>query len=562
MKSLPRLFVIVLAAVSLLVPTSCGCGGGGGGGNPFPSIVSTSPASNVAEVQIAAAQLVVSALFDRDMDAATINASTFLLQTSGGAVTGTVSYSNRKASFVPSADLQKITDYTAKITAGVMDKSGKALPADYAWTFTTEDRRWLSPQQVDGESLSAEPPSLDLLSGGEARAVWAQGYGLTGGIFNFFSVGMNPITKVWSNAAVLGTGINTPVHEARIAADGNNRAFLAWEQQTGTAQGAVYARIYDGNSISFGAPARLDNAPEPVTEGPEIAGGFGGFVFVVWVQPGAVAGNDEVRANWFNPFLGPGAWTGAQTLDNLSLTASDLRVAASGSDHAVVAWTQGGNLYTNLFDIGAGGWQGVQSMEADSDPVLEVAVSMDGFGNAVLLWAQSDGTATRVRSRFFDPVNGWGSQQIRDSGTGSAGGILRLARNSIGSFLATWLEFDGSNFALWGSLYTILGGGWGAPTKIADGPAGTLAVGQVATALSSTDLGLVIWSPLFSATDSQTEAYRYVPGKGWAKTANPLHAPGVESLAGNCAFDAFDRAVAIYVEQVAGDANIYVNRFE
>ena len=80
----------------------------------------------------------VSASFSEDLDAATVNTTTFTLSSiAGGAVAGTVSYSNKVATFNPAAILVAGRLYTARLTTGVTDLATNPMAASYQWNFTT-----------------------------------------------------------------------------------------------------------------------------------------------------------------------------------------------------------------------------------------------------------------------------------------------------------------------------------------------------------------------------------------------------------------------------------------
>jgi hypothetical protein len=115
----------------------------------YPVVVSVTPANADTDVAI---NTVLSATFSKDMDPATLNTSTFILQhdttTIAGTVTyfgktaitpvaGTVTCSGKTATFTPSSNLIPNTTYTAKITTGAMDSEGNPLTSDYSWSFTT-----------------------------------------------------------------------------------------------------------------------------------------------------------------------------------------------------------------------------------------------------------------------------------------------------------------------------------------------------------------------------------------------------------------------------------------
>jgi hypothetical protein len=77
----------------------------------------------------------VAVLFNRPMDPASINSSTFLI----AGMTGTVTYdaTNMIGGFIPSPDFAPNTAYNASITVGARDLSGTPLAAPFNFSFTT-----------------------------------------------------------------------------------------------------------------------------------------------------------------------------------------------------------------------------------------------------------------------------------------------------------------------------------------------------------------------------------------------------------------------------------------
>jgi hypothetical protein len=71
------------------------------------------------------------------MNASTITTASFTLKQGTSAVSGTISYSDNKATFTPSASLQAGKVYTATITTALKDVAGNALATNYTWSFTT-----------------------------------------------------------------------------------------------------------------------------------------------------------------------------------------------------------------------------------------------------------------------------------------------------------------------------------------------------------------------------------------------------------------------------------------
>jgi len=138
-----RSFMTTVTALScfLVLLTSCGGGSatpGGGINSPAPSVSSMSPSANTTGVSVGST---VSAVFDKDMNASTINNSTFYIRKTGTStnVAGTVSYNagSRTALFAPSQTLLPGTSYTATITAGVQTSYGISMAAPATWSFST-----------------------------------------------------------------------------------------------------------------------------------------------------------------------------------------------------------------------------------------------------------------------------------------------------------------------------------------------------------------------------------------------------------------------------------------
>ncbi|MFT7149486.1 MAG: hypothetical protein ACI82Q_001345 [Nonlabens sp.] len=115
-----------------------------------PIVISTDPASNATDVLF---DKVITVTFSEEMDAATINATTFTLKQGATAVAGTVSYAASSASFTPSANLNAGTEYTASVSTGAKDASGIAMVAAKEWSFTTDELPTVSEVLPANESM-------------------------------------------------------------------------------------------------------------------------------------------------------------------------------------------------------------------------------------------------------------------------------------------------------------------------------------------------------------------------------------------------------------------------
>jgi hypothetical protein len=99
-----------------------------------PTVATTSP--NVSATSVARNK-VITVNFSTEMDASSINTSTFTVKQAGVAVAGAVSYSGTTATFVPAAVLAANTLYTATLTTGVRSADKVPLAANVQWEFTT-----------------------------------------------------------------------------------------------------------------------------------------------------------------------------------------------------------------------------------------------------------------------------------------------------------------------------------------------------------------------------------------------------------------------------------------
>ena len=143
-----------------------GCGDpdkNAGGGTPGPLTPPTVLSASVLPPNGSSGicpNAVVTATFSKGMNPATINTSTFTLASSGGSVSGSVSYdlSTNTATFASaSPGLLLNATYTATITTGAQDAFGNHLAANFTWGFVT--------------SASACSAPVPLLTGGNFKVL-------------------------------------------------------------------------------------------------------------------------------------------------------------------------------------------------------------------------------------------------------------------------------------------------------------------------------------------------------------------------------------------------------
>lgn len=98
------------------------------------TVASTDPVDQLTGVP---RNKVVAFTFSEAMDPATITTTTFTLQNGSTPVSGTVTYSDNTATFIPTSELTASTDYTATVTTGATAMTGNTLANNFVWHFTT-----------------------------------------------------------------------------------------------------------------------------------------------------------------------------------------------------------------------------------------------------------------------------------------------------------------------------------------------------------------------------------------------------------------------------------------
>lgn len=154
-----RFLNLLLTLLFTLLISACGGGGGDSStpdstpptdnnstpptdNNPPPvdtsilRVTSNDPYDKITGVAI---QRTINAVFSKDIDIASLNTSSFVVESAGGVVAGAVTYnsSTRTATFTPSAPLAKVTEFTVTLNTGLKDAQGVALGSDYSWSFKT-----------------------------------------------------------------------------------------------------------------------------------------------------------------------------------------------------------------------------------------------------------------------------------------------------------------------------------------------------------------------------------------------------------------------------------------
>jgi hypothetical protein len=99
-----------------------------------PVVTITAPINGATNVPL---DQLITVSFNEEMNAETINQSSFTLKNGTSQIAGVVTYNGTTATFTPSALLAPNTTYSARITRTIKDITGNALQTETNWTFST-----------------------------------------------------------------------------------------------------------------------------------------------------------------------------------------------------------------------------------------------------------------------------------------------------------------------------------------------------------------------------------------------------------------------------------------
>ena len=224
----------ILWLISGLLISLSACSGGSSGDTTAPddttapTIISTTPATSASSV---ARNSTITATFNEDMFATTVDASSFTLSNSVN-VNGAVTFDGgtNVATFTPSNDLAVLASYTATLSTAITDLSGNALATNYNWSFTTADGAWSTAELIETDNAGhASDPQVAFDSSGNAIAVWFQDDGTR---YNIWANRFNGTS--WGTAELIETDNVGTAYQPQVAVDSNGNAIAVWSQNDGT----------------------------------------------------------------------------------------------------------------------------------------------------------------------------------------------------------------------------------------------------------------------------------------------------------------------------------------
>jgi hypothetical protein len=254
-----------------------------------PTVTGVTPPADSAGV--CPNNAIISATFDKPMNAATLTTSTFTLTSGGGAVAGTVTYvaATQIATFTPSANLAVSTLYTATITTGAKDTFGNGLAANFTWNFTT------------AAALCAPPPPI---VPGVSPLATACNFGILGATPVVSSVGPTAVSGgdvgIWPAASVTGFPPATTTGAFHlgdaVAQQAQSDLTVAYNNAAGAAGGAILPADAGGLTLAPGVYKTTSAQPSlGITGDLTLAGPASGiWIFQVVSTVTTASGNSKV----------------------------------------------------------------------------------------------------------------------------------------------------------------------------------------------------------------------------------------------------------------------------
>ncbi len=495
-------FKTITLTMSLLVTA---CGGGSSDTTP-PTVSSVTPVDAATAVDRTTA---VTATFNENMLATSIDTTSFTLANSSTAE-GVVTFDGSKvATFTPTNSLALMSTYTATLSTANTDLSGNALASNHPWSFTTADGAWGSAENIDQSDNSALTRRIAVDINGNAFAVWRQNDGSKESMFyNRYEAATG-----WAKSAALLEKSDGTTYKSQVAFDSNGNAIAVWYQEnvaTSTMY-SIYAKYYTVSTSSWGDAARLETIEGRPADIPQIAFDTSGNAIAVWNQDVSGAAPQSIYANYYS--ASTSTWGGAILIETSTGDANNQQIAFDPSGNAIVVWHQDDGVYTtiyaNRYTASTSSWSGATDIDESAGNAIYPRISTDASGNAIVVWEQLDGAISNIKARRYKQGDGWGSITPLESGSSTAT-VADIGLDASGNAMAVWLQDDGTNDSIYANRY-VADTGWGT-AELIETAAGI--AGSPKIAMDPSGNAITVWHQHDGVTNS-IYANRYVAGIGW-----------------------------------------------
>ena len=577
-----------------------------------PAVIANTPMQGATGVPV---NQNISVAFTHDMNAGTVNSTTFQLynDTLSQPVTGAVTYSNKLAVFTPAELLAEGSQFTARITTGAADTNGFTLATEFTWTFST------------GSTLDGPP-----IVTGTNPTDGTGNVGIVPQIKVSFSQDMNSGTIDAASFTLvddLGEPVTGLIYYADKAATFVPATPLK-ESTTYTANVAETVANFQGMTMvapytfSFTTGSRFWRGAELAETqtgvdafGPEVGIDQAGKVHIIWRQnaaspyDAAVANRDPATGTWSDMLIEWGAgnvnsvkmavaptgdaYAGWEQVDIDSAGLSDIGVkhfdpasgwevdptitsqngtnsavnpdlAVNSSGQLLLGFNESGNIYGRLFTPGVG-W-GAISGTADGSTATDQfpAVTLDDSSNGGVIWLQTSHLNVFWRD-YSGSGNDWGTKPQFNGGQAPikyADADSNPDGNVIAAYQVNSAGATGSADLIKANVR--IGGTWSGVTILADV---TDYVGQPHVAIDDLSNAIAVWAA-HDGNRMRINAIRYDAVNGWDKDEFDVLQPTVIDAGIGTAtqvhidMDKHGNALATWIElDVSGIPSVFARRY-
>jgi len=548
-----------------------GCSGGGSSGNTSgdtsditpPTVNSVTPQNEATKVSRTAA---VTATFDEDLFAVSVDNISFSLSDGSGAVPATISLNSAtEVTLQANSKLSNLTSYTATLTTNLTDMSGNALNQNYAWSFTTEDGGWSNAALVEVGADDAALPQLAMDDSGNALAVWMQGDDI---LANRYS----GTDGSWGTATIIETE-DGRAHLPNIAIDSNGNAWAVWVQSHDS-EFSIWANRFsvDVDNGSWGQAVLIEQIDNDAIH-PEIAVDNSGNALAVWAQQNDAGAAYNIWANRYS--VNNNSWGSAEMIEGSTGDAKYSKVAVDDSGNAVAVWHERESseyrIWANRYNvsndswgeaerIGSGGGDGNPHPSGSTINRIEFTpeISVDSNGNALTVWSQIDATQDNIWANRFSVANdSWGTATMIENDAGDARRPA-ISVDGNGNALVVWYQFDGLRDTTRFNHYNVADSSWGTAALI-ETDAGQAYFHQITHDNSGN--ALAVWQEADSGVFSIRASRYNASNSSWEASALiEADAGGAETP--QIAIDGSGNALAVWEQNDGSQNNIRANKFD
>lgn len=298
----------------------------------------------------------------------------------------------------------------------------------------------------------------------------------------------------------------------QVAADGAGNAIAVWYQSDGTTYN-IWANQYV-NGYGWLTAELIESNDTVSAYQPQLAMDGMGNALAIWPQYDGAFLN--LSSNRFE------AGSGWGTADLIVLNDYGAyprpRLAMDDSGIAMAVWSQYSSMQFSIFSdryaVGAG-WGGIELVETvNLGNAIAPQLALDGGGNAVAVWMQENGTKSSIWANRYAVGAGWGIAEMitaNESAYSTGYSSPQLAADALGNVIAVWTQYDGIHSDIWANRY-VAGSGWGVAEKV--GADDSVSASSPQVAIDAAGNAVATWSE-YDGTQFNTSSSRYTINVGW-----------------------------------------------